>query len=355
LTRKTRLFAALGAVLLLVVLVVVLVAGGGDDDDKDGANTSAGDTTTTTGGAAADDGPKAPAPLTGLPMPAAKAKRPLLIVKVDNDSGARPQAGLNEADVVAEQMVEGGVTRFAALYHSTDAEVGPVRSARSTDVNFATSFNRPLFAYSGASSVFEILLRKSVFIDVGIDAAPGAYTRRPGLRAPSNLFSTTEALFGAAKFEGSAPTPLWRLRPSGAVVEGDTPAGRVDIVFPGPAATKASWQWDAATGAWLRSQNNTDHVDAAMQRISAANVIVHFAAYKDSAVRDRSGAAAPEAVLVGKGEAWYFVDGKVIKGEWEKPSLTKPTEYRDGKGQPMVLAPGRTWIELAPPGSANAR
>lgn len=354
-TRKTRLFVALGAALLLVVVLVVVLVVGGDDDNGDGDRTAANDTTTTTAGGTADDGPKEPSPLTGLPMPAAKAKRPLLIVKIDNDGGARPQAGLNEADVVAEQMVEGGVTRFAALYHSTDAEVGPVRSARSTDVNFATSFNRPLFAYSGASSVFEILLRKSVFIDVGIDAAPDAYTRRAGARAPSNLFSTTEALYGAAKFESSAPAPLWQLRASGAVVEGDTPAGRVDIVFPGPAATKATWEWDAATGAWLRSQNNTEHVDASLKRISAANVIVHFAAYKDSAVRDRSGAAAPEAQLVGKGEAWYFVDGKIIKGAWEKPSLTKPTEYRDGKGRPMALAPGRTWIELAPPGSANAR
>lgn len=353
--RKTRLFAALGAALLLVVVLVVVLVAGGDDKKGDGDKTSASDTTTTTGGATVDDGPKEPAPLTGLLMPAAKAKRPLLIVKIDNDSGARPQAGLNEADVVAEQMVEGGATRFAALYHSTDAEVGPVRSARSTDVNFATSFNRPLFAYSGASSVFQILLRKSVFIDVGIDSAPGAYTRRPDLRAPSNLFSTTEALYGAARFEGSTPAPLWRLRPTGAVVEGGTPAARVDVVFPGPAATKATWEWDAASGSWLRSQNNTEHVDAALKRIGAANVIVHFAAYKDSAVRDRSGAAAPEAQLVGKGEAWYFVDGKVIKGEWEKPSLTKPTEYRDDKGRPMVLAPGRTWIELAPPGSANAR
>lgn len=353
-TRRTRLFVALGAALVLVVALVVVLVGGGDGGDDTGRDGSAdGGATTTT--AAPDDGPKEPSPLTGLPMPAALAKRPLLIVKVDNDAAGRPQAGLNEADVVAEQMVEGGITRFAALYHSTDAEVGPVRSARSTDVNFATSFNRPLVAYSGAASVFQVLLRRSVFIDVGVDALPDAYTRKPGYRAPSNLFTTTSALYAGAKFDGATPVALWRHRAAGAVVEGGTAVGRVDVVFGGPSATKVTWEWDAATSSWLRTQAGAPHEDAAKKRISAANVVVHFATYKDSAVRDRSGAAAPEAQLVGKGDAWFFVDGKIVKGTWEKQSLTKPTEYKDDKGQPVVLAPGRTWIELAPPGSANAR
>lgn len=340
--------------MLFVALGLIVLAGGaaaliaGGDDGSSGRGSNGGSTSTTT---AADA--QVPSPLTGLPMAAGRTSRPLLIVKIDNDPAARPQAGLNEADVVAEQMVEGGATRFAALYHSTDAEVGPVRSARSTDVNFASSFNRPLFAYSGASSVFEVLLRKSVFVDVGIDAVPGAYSRRDDYKAPSNLFSSTTALYDGAKFPGTTPVALWR---HGAVSgDGATPAEQASLTFPGPAATKVSWEWDAAGKAWVRTQAGTPHVDRAGARVSAANVIVHFTTYKDSAIRDRSGAAVPEGELVGKGDAWFFADGKIVKGTWEKPSLTKPTEYKDGAGQPIALSPGRTWIELVPPGNVTVR
>lgn len=343
--RRNVVFAALAAVVVAGVAAFAVTRGG---DDKVG-DTAAPSSTTTS--AVADT--QSPAPLTGLPMAAGKAARPLLIVKIDNDAAARPQAGLNEADVVVEQMVEGGATRFAALFHSTDAEVvGPVRSARSTDVNFASSFNRPLFAYSGASSVFEVLLRKSVFIDVGADALPAAYARRKEYKAPSNLFTSTAALYDGAKFPGTTPTSLWQ---TGTPGPGDAPAAHVGLVFSGPAAIKAAWDWDAATSSWVRTQLGTPHLDRAGARVSAKNVIVHFANYKDSAIRDRSGAAVPEAELVGKGDAWFFVDGKIVRGTWEKPSLTKPTEYKDGAGQPIVFAAGRTWIELLPPGNATVR
>ncbi|MGH9004055.1 MAG: DUF3048 domain-containing protein, partial [Acidimicrobiia bacterium] len=97
-----------------------------------------------------------PAPLTGLPMDPGRAGRPVLVVKIDNAPKARPQVGLNQADVIFEEGVEGGITRFAVLFHSKDTDlVGPVRSARSTDIALVTPLNHPLFAYSGANDVFK--------------------------------------------------------------------------------------------------------------------------------------------------------------------------------------------------------
>jgi len=339
----------------LVVAVAVLTAGAAGcskkkkDKPQGSADTTAASTTTTV-----DTGPKVPSPLTGLPMPEALAKRGLLIVKIDNSPQARPQLGLAEADVVFEHLVEGGQTRFAALYHSTDAaEVGPVRSARSTDMNLATSFNRPLFAYSGANAAFQVLLRRAVFVDVGLKALPDAYTRRPDRRPTSDLFTSTGALYAGARFPGSAPVALWAFRAAGAPAVAGPPASEASIDFAGPAATKVRWLWDAGAGGWRREQDGSAHVDGTGKEVRASNVIVHFVNYKDSLIRDRTSAPVPEAQLVGEGSAWILVDGKVIRGRWNKSSLTQATVYVDESGKPVELRPGRTWVELAPPGSAS--
>jgi hypothetical protein len=327
----------------LVLVVALAAVGCSKKSDKKSAAT----TTTTTAG------PPQPAPLTGLDVPPPRATRPLLVVKVDNDPAARPQAGLNAADVVFEEMVEGGATRLAALYQSQDAaEVGPVRSARSTDVNLFSSANRPLFAYSGANAVFKILLRKSVFVDVGVDAEPTAYSRRSDRPAPSNLFTTTAALYAKAPASLPVPRALWAFRPAGTPSEG-APASKVGVVFSGPAATKVAWTWDAAGGVWKRDQSGTPHVDAAGAPVAARNVVIQFVSYKDSGLRDRTVAVVPEAELVGQGDAWFLTDGKLVKGKWAKPGITAPTTYSDAGGKPMALTPGNTWVELPTTGSAT--
>jgi hypothetical protein len=342
----------LGALALALSLVLVSGAchGKSSAKKKKPAPADSAATTTTT---APDSGPLTPSPLTGVAVPASRLKRAPLIVKIDNDPAARPQAGLNQADVVVEEMVEGGVTRFAAVYQSTDApDVGPVRSARSTDVNYFTSLSRPLFAYAGANAVFRVLVRKAVFVDVGFDAAPKAYERRADRPAPSNLFTSTAALY--AKAPQTPPpslAPLWGFRAPGAAVSGG-PASRVAVDFKGPAATHVVWAWDAPSGSWRRTQNGTAHLDASGAPVAAKNVVVQFMGYKDSGLRDRTRAVVPEAVAVGEGDALYLTEGKVVKGRWSKPSLTKPTSFTAVGGAPIELTAGLTWIELAPPASA---
>src|SRR5688500_2411294 len=140
----------------LLVSASLVACGGGDDDAAPKATTATAPTTTA---------PPAPTPTSGAPLTGlavtdpAKVARPALIVKLDNAPKGRPQEGINQADVVVEVGVEGGITRFAAIFHSQDIpEVGPIRSARSTDIAIASELNRPLFAYSGATAT---LARKS--------------------------------------------------------------------------------------------------------------------------------------------------------------------------------------------------
>jgi DUF3048 family protein len=300
--------------------------------------------------AVAAPGPPGPSPLTGLPGPA--PNRPALIVKIDNAPKARPQVGLNQADVVVEEMVEGGITRFAAIFHSQDADpVGPVRSARSTDIGVASPLQRPLFAYSGANRVFEEQVRSAPLIDVGVKAAPDRYYRERSRRAPYNLFSRTTALFQLSPPDAAIPPALFSYRAAGQPAAG---AGMIAIQRSGIGwATPVEWEWDQAVGAWWRSQGGRRHVDAAGRGVAPANVVIQFVDYRDTGLRDSSGAVVPEADVIGEGDAWILTGGQLIPGRWTKPSAETVTRYADSAGADIQFAPGRTWLELAPPGSAH--
>ena len=273
-------------------------------------------------------------------------------MKIDNAPKARPQVGLNQADVVFEELVEGGITRFAAVFHSQDSDpVGPVRSARSTDIGLASALHRPLFAYSGANAVFEEQVRQAPLVDVGVKAAPDRYYREGSRRAPYNLFSRTSTLFQLAPADAVPPPAFFAYRapgepPAGA---GMATASRVSLQFAAP----VDWDWDAAIGGWWRSQAGRHHADAAGRVVAPANVVVQFVEYRDTGLRDSSGAPVPEAQVVGEGDAWVLTGGHLIPARWSKPSPDAVTRYVDGAGAEVRLAPGRTWVELAPPGSAE--
>ena len=294
--------------------------------------------------------PAGPSALTGMDGPA--PTRPALIVKIDNAPKGRPQTGLNQADVVFEELVEGGITRFAAVFHSQDSDpVGPVRSARSTDIGVASPLHRPLFAYSGANRVFEDQVRQAPLVDVGVKAAPDRYYREPSRRAPYNLFSRTPALFSLAPADAAAPPALFGYRAPGEppLGAGMFPVQRASARF----AATVDWEWDLAIGGWWRSQDGRRHADAAGRVVAPANVVFQFVEYRDTGLRDSSGAVVPEAQVIGEGDAWVLTGGHLIPARWSKPSPETVTRYLDAAGADVRLTPGRTWVELAPPGSST--
>ena len=334
-------------VVLVGALVLAACGGGGDDHDK-ATTTSTGPSTSTT----VTPIPAGTAPLTGLAGDPAKLGRPALVVKIDNAPKAHPQAGLNQADIVVEEGVEGGITRFATIFHSGDSDpVGPVRSARTSDIAIAAPLNRPLFAYSGTNADFERLLDQAPLVNVGPGRFPGGYHRLSGRPAPYNYFSRTSLLFGRAPAGAGPPLPQF--------VYGEPQAGEasrgVHVEFRGRVVTIIDWEWDAAGRAWKRTNNGAPHKDTAGQQATATNLIVEFVNYKDTGYRDQSGEPVPEAELLGEGEAWVFVNGRVIKGRWQKPSVEAVTKFVDPSGQPIRLAPGRTWVELPKPGMGQLK
>jgi len=303
--------------------------------------------------------PRLTAPLTGLPMEAGAASgRPVLVVKIDNAPLARPQIGLNQADVVFEEGVEGGITRFAALFHSKPSDpVGPVRSARSTDINIVSPLRRPLFAYSGANDVFKEYISRAPLVDVGVDAYPDRYHRDNGRSSPHNLFSTTPRLHELAP-DGSRPPPaLFPFRNAGEAASGAgaRPVTRATAFWRGPSKeTVAVWDWNDTAQGWRRTQNGEDHVDGAGRQVIPANVVVQFVNYRDTGLVDSSGTSVPEAEVLGEGDAWILTGGKLVPARWSKPSAEEITRYVDYAGAEVRLAPGRTWVELVPPGQCTA-
>jgi hypothetical protein len=296
-------------------------------------------------------------PLTGLPRDPAAPPRAVLIVKIDNAPKARPQAGINDADVVVEEGVEGGVTRFATLFHSKDAaSVGPVRSARSTDLLFAQQLGRPLFSYSGANDVFAALIRKAPLVDVGVGRFPAIYRRQAGRPSPYNLFSETSAMFASAPDEKTPPAPLFSSRAAGEAPPeaGSEPAPRVQAVWKLNITTTVVFAWDDASKAFRRSTDGQPHLDAAGTQVAPENVVFQVCGYRNTGLVDRSGAAVPEAELIGEGEAWVLTGGRLVKGRWSRPTEAQTTTYTLPSGEPIKLTPGRTWLELVPLGNLSA-
>jgi hypothetical protein len=292
--------------------------------------------------------------LTGLRQPNnAQLRAPAVVVKIDNVDPARPQTGIREADVVYEELVEGGLTRLAAVYQSQyPTMVGPVRSGRLTDSGIADDLNHPVFAYSGTNGIFLPILRSQPLTDVDGSNRPDLFYRSNLAAAPHNLYSSVVSLAGASTTH-APPRPLFAYVTgrSTFTVPGLVPVSHLGVRFP---QTSVTWDWYAKARLWLRAQNGTIDVDRAGVQIGATNVVVQFIPYYTSAMATGEGgppAPIPAGQLVGSGTAWYFSNGHLVKGTWTRASLTAVTSYKDSKGARIHLTPGHTWVELVPLGT----
>ena len=268
--------------------------------------------------------------------------RPALAVKIDNVPAAWPQAGINQADMVYVELVEGGLTRLAAVFHGQGAEVvGPVRSMRTSDFHLLAQFNSPLFANSGGNRYTQGALRDSTLVDISINAAFDVYYREGGRRAPHNLFTNAYNLWavrGLLEKTAGSPSPFFRFREAGDPMHpGAQPARRIDVRY---GTTSAAYDWNGTS--WDRSQDGVPTVDTDGVRASPTTVVVQFTDYGVSPADP----ASPEAITVGNGPAWIFTDGHYIAARWRRNDLTAQTEYVDSDGNPIPILPGRVWIEL---------
>lgn len=267
--------------------------------------------------------------------------RPALVVKIDNVRGARPQVGINQADIVFVEEVESRFTRLAAVFHSTSpGRVGPVRSMRTSDFDLLAQFNNPLFANSGGNRGTRAALAKSSLINIGVGVAPNLYYRSSSRRAPHNLFTNTGNLWalGGDLADVGMPSPTLLFRDRNEPINSTAvPANSININY---GNTRVEYDWNGS--GWNRTQNGTAMVDNRGVRTSPTTVIVQFTKYGRSVADSRS----PEAITVGSGRALVFSDGHVVEGTWSREKSTDPTIYLDDQDRRISILPGRTWIEL---------
>jgi hypothetical protein len=264
---------------------------------------------------------------------------------VENAPEARPQASLNDADIVVEEPVEGGYTRFIAIFqcHGSD-RVGPVRSGRTTDPDYLRQLGPAVFGYAGGRSVVKAQVPKVGLVDVNYILAASAYTRDESRAAPHNLFTTTRALYKASQSKEGAPEPLFAYADAW-----DGAAKRIASAhLPFSSASDVYWHWSGGRHAWLRSHGTVPHTLEDGERVSATNVVIQVVNVTDSSYLDAAGNPSPEVDLTGDGPAYVLRDGELIRGRWERRSLKAVTRFVTKDGTRIRLEPGRTWVELVP-------
>lgn len=292
---------------------------------------------------------KAISPLRGTEVDPAAITGPALSAKIDNHAGARPQIGLNQTDIVFEELVEGGMTRYVAVWFSdVPAEIGPVRSIRPMDPDIISPLGG-VVAYSGGQQRFVNMMMDAPVHNAIHGGADDRFMHRTRAKAaPHNVIVAAQELRAAyAQIPPPAPQFAYSLRPQTAsAVAFGRPSPGVDVSFSD--TSHRTWRWDAASSRYLRGQNGVADVDSTGAQLGATNVVVIGVAI------DWTYGDIPKTVMIGSGPAWVSSGGAVVEGTWEKASRDAPVTLKNARGGPINLAPGSTWVELMPTGWGGA-
>lgn len=289
-------------------------------------------------------------PLTGVAATEV-ASRPAVAVKIENTNQARPQSGLQHADVVWETIVEFDVSRLVAVFHSQlPDEIGPVRSVRPMDIPIASPLHGP-FVFSGGQPAILQLVYNSVMQPISHDAGADGLYRIRARSAPHNVYASLTTIIAQADGDHAAPPAeqfTFAMRPELATaVRAGTPA--TSLSFRLSAASSPNWTWDAGRGQWLRGEGSTPFMDAITgAQVGATNVVSVVAGHPDSGYDAQNAAPIPTYELVGEGDAVVATGGMTVPARWRKAADDQPLQLFDATGAPLMLAPGNTWVELVP-------
>ncbi|MER6222862.1 DUF3048 domain-containing protein [Streptomyces sp. 900105755] len=322
-TRRTVLTAALAAVAATASLTAGCTRHGTTDDGR---------------------APQAtPTPAEGTPAPSGQpATGSVLAVKIDNVAAARPQTGLDSADVVYAEQVEGGLSRLMAVYATKLPEViGPVRSVRESDLELLRQFTRPTLAFSGAQKKLLPLIDRAPLRPESPAEASGAYHRGSGRPAPHNLYLRPAKLMPDGAPGRAALTTGFRYGPAPA---GGTVTASRTVRYP---AARFTFTWSGGRNRWLVSMDGTPATTTAGNRLAAATVVVQHVRVRPSEYHDVLGNNTPFTETVGSGKAEVLRDGRSFEATWSRPAATGGTTYTNADGSPVSFADGQVWVVFA--------
>lgn len=283
--------------------------------------------------------------LTGMVLEKGRPANPVFVVKIENTSSGAPQTGLSAADLVVEELVEGGLTRLAALFYTRLPDsVGHVRSLRGTDAGIARPVNGRVVATGGAGPSIQELDRAGVPILAEDRGRPG-FSLDPAKSAPYNRLVDLTRLAEDVKnvqpeqpfFSFADPDADPDLGPKA------QPATSATVRF----SAASSTQWAFSDGTWVRTNGH------AREEFRADNLIVMYCPVRDAGYLDPAGNRVPETKCEGSGKAMVLRDGKALELTWFKKNTKAPTSFKTADGSPFEVSPGKTFLELVPEGAGD--
>lgn len=290
--------------------------------------------------------------LDGTKADSTLAKRHPLAIMIENHPDARPQVGLDKASIIYEAISEGGITRFMGIYGPRDAnKVGPVRSARTYFVDWASEFDAFLSHVGGNLDALEKIKTEGILDLDQFGLGDAAYWREPaaGIAIEHTMFTDTTKLYAAAKAKGW-PTAgdfeaLSFKEPKTETDQNLTQ--RVSVDF-SEAQYRVVWEYDAESNTYLRSMGGYAHRDRATgDRLAASNIMVQAVERWEAPTTINEQGWAMQTI--GTGNAKVFMEGKMIEGTWKKTSRTSRTLFYDTGGKEIKFIPGQFWVEIVPP------
>ena len=269
---------------------------------------------------------------------------PVIAVKVDNAVLARPQWGLDQADVVYEEAVEGRTTRFIAMYSSQPApEIGPVRSVRESDVELLRMYGKVAFAFSGGNrGVLAGVRASGAVYEVSRNNLPGAYENRGRRRDAYNYVTSSDKVLRYAPSAAIAKDVGFRF---GALPKGGKPGK--ELAFTWSRYARTGWIWNPAKKVYMRYMDGRPAMLRNAKQQSAATVIIQYCSVRNSRYSDVSGAPSPYTTTTGSGKVVVLRDGKAFTGTWKRTGHGA-TRFLDAKGKDIKLKAGPVWVMLAP-------
>ena len=292
--------------------------------------------------------PKPTCPLNGLATPAVP-QQPAMAVKIDNYPDGRPQSGLDKADIVFEEPVEGGITRYAAVFQCQDAAlIGPVRSARNIDIGILGQLGTPLEAHVGGINPVLANIDASPIVNVDLGASDSLMIHPPGHVPPDADYTSSAQVYGTHPTMHTPPQPIFPY--STTVPGGGSPVSSVNIPFSG--TSNVTWKWNPVTNTFQRFYNGTTPdmlADGAQNQ--TPNVVVQYVqiGYGPWLENDLGGLEVQADMYPNAtGNAVIYRNGQAFTGTWHRDSLQSPTVFDNAFGVPIPLEPGTTWVELVP-------
>lgn len=279
---------------------------------------------------------------------------PVLSVKIDDTNSAHPQIGLTSADIVYIEQVEGGLTRLNAIFtNNLPSRIGPVRSARISDIDILSQYGHVAFAYSGAQTKFLPVIASSNLADLGAEHESSAdYSRDTTRFAPYNLFLNPAHLLSQQSGIATVSQPIWNFGDTSKIYS-DTNSHVVTSVSLHWPSNGYKFKWVAKTNAWemfyTKGNGYAPDVDEKGRNIYPSNLIIQYLSITPSIYSDREGGVTPLSHVVGSGVGYLLTSGRVVPITWNRPDATSMTKYQLSNGSLVTLTPGRTWIALIDP------